>query len=62
VLERIREFITDVKRVIKEVTWPKANDLTQLTVVVVLISIVAGAFLGTADFLFTKLISWVTLQ
>jgi len=61
-MKKVKAFIADVKRIIKEITWPDRPTLIQLTVVVLFISIITGALLGVADFLFTKLISWATFQ
>lgn len=61
-MKKVKEFIEDLKKITKEITWPKRETLIQLTVVVILLSIITGAFLGAADFGFTKLISMITLQ
>jgi len=58
--KKIDLFFKEIRQVIKEVTWPQKESLIQLTVVVILVSIVVSAFLGTSDFLFTKLIRWLT--
>lgn len=60
--KKIQTFLTEVKQIIKEITWPKQETLIQLTVVVILVSAIVGAILGGADYLFTKFISWLTLQ
>ncbi len=59
---KIRNFLGEVKQIIQEITWPKKKTLIQLTVVVLLVSAIVGAILGGADYLFTRLISWLTLQ
>jgi preprotein translocase SecE subunit len=61
-LPKIKNFLNEVKQIIKEITWPKQETLIQLTVVVILVSAIVGAILGGADYLFTKFISWLTLQ
>jgi len=61
-MKKVKEFLNDLKKIIKEITWPNKETLIQLTVVVILVSIVSGAFLGAADFGFTKLISLITLR
>jgi len=60
--EKIKKFIAEVKKVVGEITWPNRKTLIQLTIVVLLVTVAIGVLLGTADFLFTKLVSWVTLQ
>lgn len=61
-LKPITEFLAEVKRVVREITWPKQETLIQLTVVVILISIIIGTALAVVDFVFTKLIGWLTLR
>lgn len=58
----IREFLADLRKIIGEITWPNKLTLIQLTIVVILLSIITGAFLGAADFGFTKIISLITLK
>lgn len=60
-IEKIKKFISEVKKVVSEITWPDRKTLIQLTIVVLSITIVIGLLLGGADFLFTKLVSWFTL-
>lgn len=60
--QKIKKFLNEVKQIIKEITWPNKKTLIQLTVVVILLSAIIGAILGGADYLFTKFISWLTLQ
>lgn len=60
--EKVKEFIAEVRKVIGEITWPTKKTLIQLTIMVILVTVIVGSLLGGADFLFTKLISWLTLQ
>lgn len=60
--KKIKQFISEVRKVVTEITWPDKKTLIQLTIVVLLVTVAIGALLGGADFLFTKLISWLTLQ
>ncbi len=59
--EKVKKFVTEVKKVVGEITWPNKKTLIQLTIVVLLVTVAIGVLLGTADFLFTKLVSWITL-
>ena len=61
-LSLAKEFIGDVKKVIREITWPNKETLIQLTVVVIFISVITGTALAAADFIFTKLIGWLTFR
>ena len=44
---------------LRKVTWPTRPDATQLTIVVLVVLAVMSAFLGSMDFLFSRLIGWV---
>jgi len=61
-LSPAKEFINDVKKVIREITWPNKETLIQLTVVVIFISVITGTALAAADFIFTKLVGWLTFR
>ena len=61
-LSSTKEFINDVKKVIREITWPNKETLIQLTVVVIFISVITGTALAAADFIFTKLVGWLTFR
>lgn len=48
------KFFGEVKAELLKVTWPSKNEVIRLTVVVIIISLIVGAFLGSLDFIFTK--------
>ena len=52
-------FLSEVKDELSKVTWPTKNEVTRLTIVVILISVGVGLFLGGLDFGFTKLFGLV---
>ncbi len=49
-------FFSEVKAELLKVTWPTKDEVTRLTAVVIIISLVVGLFLGGLDFIFTKVI------
>ena len=49
-------FLSEVKTEVSKVTWPKRDDVIKLTLIVVVVSVVVGAYLGGLDYLFTKLL------
>ncbi len=55
------KFITDIVAELKKVVWPPRDQVIYLTVVVVIVTIVLGAFLGSLDWGFTHLIQDVIL-
>jgi len=60
-INKVKKFIKEVKNIVTEITWPNKKTLIQLTIVVLLVTVAIGSLLGGADFLFTKLVSWLTL-
>lgn len=50
------KFLTEVKSELSKVTWPTKDEVIRLTGVVVVISLVVGIFIGSLDFIFTKII------
>jgi preprotein translocase subunit SecE len=51
----VRETVAELRKV----TWPTRSEATQLTIVVLVVLVVMSAFLGTMDFLFSRMIAWV---
>lgn len=47
-------FVKEVVAELKKVTWPTREETIKLTVVVIVISIVVGAYIGGLDSLFVK--------
>ena len=52
-------FLKDVSVELKKVTWPSQSEVIRLTVVVIIISIAVGLFIGGLDFVFTKVMEIV---
>ena len=48
-------FLHEVVLELKKVTWPTREETVKLTVVVIIISILVGAFIGGLDSLFLKI-------
>lgn len=48
------KFLRETYDELKLVKWPSRQDVINLTGVVILISIVIGAYIGGIDYLFTK--------
>lgn len=47
-------FLREVAAELKKVTWPTREETVKLTIVVIVISILVGAFIGGLDSLFLK--------
>ncbi len=52
------QFITNITAELKKVTWPSRQEAIRLTIMVLIVCIVAGVFLGLADFGFTNLVEY----
>ncbi len=52
-------FLKDVSVELKKVTWPSQQEVIRLTIVVIIISIAVGFFIGGLDFVFTKVMEVV---
>lgn len=55
------QFIRETISELKKVTWPTRQDTINLTVIVILVSLAVGLFLGTIDWTFTQLLNWLLL-
>ncbi|PIV00345.1 preprotein translocase subunit SecE [Candidatus Shapirobacteria bacterium CG03_land_8_20_14_0_80_39_12] len=53
------KFFGEVKAELLKVTWPSKNEVIRLTAIVIIISLIVGAFLGGLDFIFTKSIEFI---
>jgi len=51
------KFLSEVKTELTKVTWPTRPQVTRLTMVVILISLAVGLFVGGLDFVFTKVVA-----
>jgi preprotein translocase SecE subunit len=49
-------FLMDVISELRKVVWPKREDVINLTIVIVIVTIAVGAVLGGIDFLFGWLV------
>jgi preprotein translocase subunit SecE len=48
-------FLKEVRSELAKVIWPTKNEVIKLTLIVVVISVVIGLYIGGLDFVFTKL-------
>lgn len=56
-MNRVASFLKESKIELKKVTWPTREDAIRHTVVVIILSLVIAAFLGTLDKIFQFLLS-----
>jgi len=55
----VLEYFTGVASELKQITWPKAQTVVKLTMIVLLSSLIVGVFVGAADLGYTKLLSLI---
>lgn len=53
------KFFTEVKAELSKVTWPTKDQVIRLTMVVIIISLAVGLFIGGLDFILTKLVELI---
>lgn len=49
------EFFKEVKAELVKVVWPTREEVIKLTLIVVVVSVAMGLYVGGLDFIFTKL-------
>lgn len=52
-------FLRETVEELKKVQWPTRQEVIRLTLVVIIVSVVVGFFIGGIDFIFAKLIEIV---
>jgi len=54
---KIINFLKEVREEMGKVTWPTRNQTIKMSLLVVAVSIIFGVFLGSLDFLLTKVLT-----
>jgi preprotein translocase subunit SecE len=52
-------FLKEVQAELKKVSWPSKSQLIRLTIIVIGVSLAMAIFIGSLDFIFTKLIEFL---
>ncbi len=55
-LTRVREYLTSVRTEIGRVSWPSRREVVSLTVLIILLAVVLGVYLGLADLIVTQIL------
>lgn len=53
-------YVSGILDELKKVTWPSRRETIRLTLVVIIISLIIGAYIGIIDILFTKVLELLT--
>lgn len=56
-MKKVINYLSEVKIELTKVTWPKRDEITKLTLIVIAISTMVGLYVGGLDFIFTKLLT-----
>jgi preprotein translocase subunit SecE len=61
VIVRIRRYFAESYSELKKVTWPTRDQVRNLTVLVFVISAFFGVYLGFLDFLWSRVLQFITV-
>ncbi len=53
---RLLNYLRDTKNEMRHVNWPTKNQAFAFTIIVVVVAILTGVYLGFFDFVFTKVL------
>ena len=59
IVQRIKNYLTEVKGELKKVTWPSKNDLHKTTIAVIILSIIFGIYLTLIDLSFQEVVKGI---
>lgn len=59
IMHKALDFISEVRVELSKVVWPTPNQTLKLTVVVILITLAVGFFIGGVDYVLTKLLELI---
>ena len=52
-------FVKEALAELKKVVWPTKEQVVRLTILVIVVSVIAGLLMGGLDFIFTKLLALI---
>lgn len=58
-MKKVIDFISEVRIELSKVTWPTRDEAIKLTLIVLIVSAIIGAYVGGLDFLYTKVLAFV---
>ncbi len=56
-MDKVLDYIRDSKAELKKVTWPTKQQLWYSTIIVIVVSAIASAYLGLVDLILTGIFS-----
>ena len=61
-MKQIVNFINEVRLEVSKVTWPKRSEVVRLTLIVLIVSGILGAYVGGVDYVFTRAIALIVTK
>lgn len=58
-MPNIINFLKEVKEELNKVTWPTREQILRYSILVIIVALVVGAFLGGLDYILTALTSFI---
>ncbi|MBU0998052.1 preprotein translocase subunit SecE [Patescibacteria group bacterium] len=58
-VNKVINYLKEVKLELSKVTWPKKNQVIKLTLIVFVISGIVAIYVGGLDFIFTKALEFI---
>ena len=62
VIDRIKQYLRDVKQELKRTVWPTRQQVISSSVVVIAVLVIFSLIVGSLDFVLVKLIKLITLR
>lgn len=59
IADKVRQFSREVKTELKKISWPGRKETSASTVVVIVIVLVSGVYLGIVDLILSRLIRFI---
>jgi preprotein translocase subunit SecE len=58
-MKSVVNFLSEVRIELSKVTWPTRKEAIKLTLIVLAVSAIIGAYVGGLDYIFTRLLALV---
>ncbi|MFC1625237.1 preprotein translocase subunit SecE [Patescibacteria group bacterium] len=58
-MNKVKNYLKEVKLELSKVTWPKKDQVIKLTLIVFIISGIVAIYVGGLDFIFTKALEFI---
>jgi preprotein translocase subunit SecE len=59
IVNKVKQFLREVRAELKKITWPGRKETIASTVVVIVIVLISGVYLGIVDAILSRLIRYI---